>query len=191
MLKATKVVIVASAVLLIAGSFSCGSTTESGPDNSNLVSVPKRNDNANPYASNGSSNVVMYNGAKNINANVTRDNSQVRKVDTNSVETKIPSRKMADGSEVFTEMNKKGVVIETRVFKGNMYLDKIVKTTVSADDVTMKIYLKGGEVKEIPPGKFGNFRTIPASDVLSAIGINPAPKPKGPQIPKAKQKSAQ
>ncbi len=165
-----KLTVMAVFVALLGACSSCDSTTETNPGNSDQAMVPKEDNNGNPYAVNGERKIVPYNGIENVDTNVTLDNSKVKVVDTKSVDTTIRKKKMPENSEMTTEMNKQGHVLETRTFIDNQFLDKIVKTTINPKNVTLKIYFKDGEVKEIPPEALGNFRIAAVGTIMKAAG---------------------
>jgi len=75
-----------------------------------------------------------------------------------------------DNSEITSTMNAKGQPLETRAFKNHPVLVKIERTDLNDRDI--KVYLKSGKVVILPENKAGGFLTVPASDILKAIGLN-------------------
>ncbi len=160
-------------VSMLAGCNSCGGA-ETGVNanaNNTTIVVPKADNSNNPYGSNANSKIVPYNGAENINGNPTLDNSKVTVVDTTKLKPSIQARPLPENSEMTTVMNSKGQVIETRTFKDNPYISKIERVTVTPKDVTTKVYLKNGAVKDLPGDKVKDFRIIATSTVLQIIGF--------------------
>ena len=157
----------------------CGTSEELSE--ANAITVPKEDSNGNPYNSEGNRKLVPYNGIENIDRNTTLDNSKVTVIDTNKVETTIRSKKMPENSEITTEMNRKGHVIETRKFFDNPYLDKVVKTTITPKNVNLKVHLKNGRVKEIPPESIKDFRIAAVRTFLDAAEFEIPVDPDLPQ----------
>lgn len=170
--------LIVALVTVCSGCASCGDT-DAGNSNTNNVTVivPERSENANtPFSSNGNTKMVPYNGAANLNGNSTLDNSKVTVVDTSKVKTENPARPAPENSEIVTEMNAKGHVIETRRFKDNPYLDRLVKTTVTPTQVSLKVYMKSGKVHDLPVDKLADFRIAAVSTILDAVGFKPPVK---------------
>jgi hypothetical protein len=168
------------------GCNSCGAATDENNASSNnaTVIVPKEDNTNNPYASNANSKIVPYNGTENLNGNPTLDNSKVTVVDTSNVKPTIRTRPLPEDSELSTVMNSKGHVVETRTFKNNPYISKLEKVTVTPKDVSLKLYLKNGSVKELPIDKVKDFRVIATGTLLEMIGFKYPPD----SGPKAKSK---
>lgn len=79
-----------------------------------------------------------------------------------------------DNSEIFTEL--KDVPVETRVFKDHPVLIKVIKSGIPPKQ-TVKAYLKGGKVMDIPADKLPNLSNEPAIGILTLLGID---LPEGP-----------
>lgn len=175
-MKAIRFILVIAGAMVLGG---CGSCSEAGTGGANSengqVVVPKRDDSASPYNSNGNGNLVPYNGLANSNANgnPTLDNSKVTVVDTSNVKNTLKARKLPENSELTTIMNSKGHVVETRTFVNNEYISKVEKITVNPEDVTLNIHLKKGGVKKVPAGKIKDFRIATVYDLLTSVGITP------------------
>lgn len=75
-----------------------------------------------------------------------------------------------DDSEVTSRMNEKGAPVETRVFKKHSVLAKVERTDLNNQNV--KVYLKNGQIRNLPEGKAENFLTASADDILKAVGKN-------------------
>ncbi len=78
-----------------------------------------------------------------------------------------------DNSEISGTMDNEGTPVETRTFKNNPLLAKVVKIYTDAKNPQVKIYLKNGKVLNLPPGKIGNPSTASANEILTAIGAIP------------------
>jgi hypothetical protein len=167
----------------------CGSCSDAGGNlntnaNNATIVVPKADNTNNPYGSNANSKLVPYNGSENLNGNPTLDNSKITVVDTSKVKPTITTRPLPEDSELSTVMNSKGNVIETRTFKNNPYISKLERVTVTPKDVSLKLYLKNGTVRELPADKVKDFRIVATGTLLDIIGFK---YPKD-SAPKAKSK---
>lgn len=76
-----------------------------------------------------------------------------------------------DNSEISTEMNKQGQPVETRTFKDNPSLDKVVRTYITLENPQVKVYLKNGKILDLPKGKIDNPFNVPANEILTAVGV--------------------
>lgn len=62
-------------------------------------------------------------------------------------------------------------VVETRTFKKHPQLLKIERTTdTKANKKTIRVFLKGGSVKEVEDSKIPEPMKAPAADIMKAIG---------------------
>ena len=78
-----------------------------------------------------------------------------------------------DNSEISTEMNKQGQPIETRTFRDNSSLDKVVRTYVTTENPQVKVFLKNGKVLDLPKSKIDNIFNASADEILNAVGAAP------------------
>ena len=76
-----------------------------------------------------------------------------------------------DNSEISTAMNKQGQIIETRTFKDNAELAKVVRMNVDSDNQAVKVYLKNGKILDLPKGRIENIFAAPAAQILQAVGV--------------------
>lgn len=88
-----------------------------------------------------------------------------------------------DNSEMFAELGE--VPIETRVFKNHPQLIKVVKSGIPPNQ-TIKVYLKGGKIVDLPGNKIANLGIEPAASILQAAGIQPPAPPAGSRDPSKK-----
>lgn len=93
-----------------------------------------------------------------------------------------PAGKSAPDDSVFTT-RLTDVGLETRTFKSEPQLEKVERIT-SAKGKTIKVYLRNGKVFELPGDQLQNLASIPASEILKAVGILPKQQP--PLPPKSK-----
>lgn len=78
-----------------------------------------------------------------------------------------------DSSEYTTVMGKDGLPVETRVFKNNPQIDKVVKAWKSPKEKKISVYLKNGKVVELDGDKFENINSVPVTSILEAVGLKP------------------
>lgn len=165
-----------SFILLNGCASSCGSSStesnSSNKSNTNII-VPKRVDKPNSQKNtNANTNLVPYNGAKNINAkNPTLDKSKVKVIDTTKTKAEPMKKKLPDNSEGSVSMNKDGSFVEKREFKNHPQLLKLEKIIKSGKDIKFKVYLKNGKVLDVPEGKIKNLQNDSAKSILEAVGI--------------------
>lgn len=181
MFKIFRFTVLVVGALILGGCGSCGENPQGGnanTGNGNLV-VPTRDDNGNPYNTSGNANMVPYNGLDNtnLNGNPTLDNSKVTVIDTSQAKNTMKGKKLPENSELETIMNRQGHVIETRTFLDNEYISKVEKVTVTPKDITLKVYLKKGGVKEVSLEKIRDFRIATVGSLLEAAGVKMENKP--------------
>nr|MDQ3322742.1 hypothetical protein [Acidobacteriota bacterium] len=76
-----------------------------------------------------------------------------------------------DDSQVTTALGEN--LVQTRVFKNNPRINKIESVTMFTDGQqkkVVKVYLKNGQVRELPESKVKDAMTETASNILKAIG---------------------
>lgn len=120
-------------------------------------------------------------GVNPIGANANLNNIQILK--PGKMTMSKMSKPAPDNSEIFAELGE--IPIETRVFKSHPQLIKVVKSGVPPNQ-TIKVYLKGGKVVDLPGSKIANLSTEPAANILLAAGIQPAAPPAGTRDPSKK-----
>lgn len=164
---------VLAAVSVLGGcASSCGAPGETAdaPPETNIV-VPVEREAPTPA---GNANVEMVNGLDPKGGkNPTLDNSKVRVVDTTKVKTEPPKKRLPDGSEIMTTMNKEGHFVEIRRFPDHPDLEKLVRTIRSGKDIRFEVHLKNGKVHPLPEGKLENYRKASAGMILEAVGVKP------------------
>ncbi len=142
--------------------------------NANSASVANQNSGVNLNTANYSPNagtvppVVNVGGAttSNLPANVT----VVKGVPSREPNAKPPTQSAPDNSEVTTALGQN--LVQTRVFKNHPKINKIESVSTFVDGKerkTVKIYLKNGQVRELPDGQIKDAMTEAASNILKAI----------------------
>lgn len=75
-----------------------------------------------------------------------------------------------DNSEVQTIMDQNGVVTETRTFKNNKYVTKVVRTTKDGTNRTVEVYNAKGEKRNLPKDKVESAMKDTGDALASAAG---------------------
>jgi hypothetical protein len=166
-----KIIYLSLLFLGLAAVSSCSSAEKPANANKPVPEIP-----ANPPNSNTEANVqpVVIQGD---NTNVPANTANVQVITPTKMTTN-PGRPASDNSEIFTEL--KDVPIETRVFKDHPQVVKVVKAG-NPGKATIKIYLKGGKVVDVPGDKFPNLSAETAASIVAAAGI------KAPAVPQSKR----
>lgn len=135
------------------------------------------NENYNPYTNtttnaenkmDSSTKAVPYNGLKKSDVeDVFRRSSNEN---SNSIPTAV-TQPLPENSEISTQMNEKGFVLETRTFKDHPVLTKIEKTTISPKNTELKVYFKNGKVYDVPDGKIEDFRTASIKSICQSVNV--------------------
>jgi hypothetical protein len=162
---------------------SCSSAEKPANANKSIPEIP-----ANPPNSNTETNTqpVIMQQADNINGATNNVNIPIQNLKPGKV-TMNPGRPASDNSEIFVEL--KDVPIETRVFKNHPQLEKVVKSGAPGK-TTIKVYLKGGKVVDVPGDKFPNLAAETAASILAAAGVK-APASGGATRPADTKKTDQ
>lgn len=166
-----RLAILLSATFLIAA---CGSSAGNGGVNSNSAA----NTASNPAAIQANGNpanaanmiVVKPEDLANINSN---NGGRVVVNNPTGEPIKPTAFPAPDYSEYTTVMNKDGLPVETRVFKENPQIDKIVRSWKSPKEKKISVYLKNGKVVELDGDKFDSINTVPVAAILEAAGVKP------------------
>ena len=110
------------------------------------------------------------------NANTSPVNPTLAQVPTGTdpTQTMTPQPNPAiagpDNSEVQTVMDQNGVVTETRTFKSNKYITKVVRTTRDGTNRTVKVYNAKGESRSLPKDKIENAMKETGEALAAAAG---------------------
>lgn len=132
----------------------------------------------------------------NVNANgVVEPKDRRQLTDVNSEPIKPTPMQGPDNSEYTTVMGKDGMPVETRVFRDDPQIARIVRTWQSVKDKKITVYLKNGKTVSLPGDKFENVNLVSVNAIREAIGLRlPAPllsAPGQPNPKKEQQKSVQ
>ena len=168
-------VLVLGISVFVATAAGCSSAPSENSDalantNANTAVVVSTN-NSDPTANANLTSSVQNNSATgNLNIpgipNVPGTNKPISKEDpTRSPKIQAVSRPAPDSSEITTALGQD--LVETRTFKNNAQIAKI--EVIGTTKKTVKVYLRNGQVRELPEGKVGDPLSESASNILKAL----------------------
>ncbi len=177
--------IFSSLVILSASFAACTSGTSTETANANIAansnptltnSVPT-DANTNPTLQ----NVPVQNNAANspipgipvpANANIKISNNDP----TKTLKPQMPSNPAPDNSEVTSSLG--ATLVEIRTFKNHPLVSKVEVTgEPGKDDKKVKIYLKNGQVKEVPYNKDVDLMKISGNEIAKLAGLEAKTEP--------------
>ena len=87
---------------------------------------------------------------------------------TNGAKPNGPTQAAPDNSEISSTLSEN--FVQTRTFKDHPQIEKVEMTTLPKENnrKIIKVYLKGGKVKEIPEDKIGDPMAASADNILKA-----------------------
>ncbi len=160
---------------LVTFSNGCGGNgTTVANSNGNSAVVINQNTSRNLNAENNPVNANA--GFPNMNSDVPVTpnipaNVAVKDDPTGKMKGQMPTASASDNSEVTTALGEN--LVQTRVFRNHPQIAKIESVTIlggGGEKKTFKVYLKNGQVRELPEGKVKDAMTEPAANILKAIG---------------------
>jgi hypothetical protein len=165
-----------------------GATANSNANTAVIVST----NNANPINNMPSGAGDSAAGNSNIPGipNVPGTGKPISKEDpTRSGKMQDVKRSAPDDSEIKTSLGQD--LVETRTFKNNAQIAKI--EVIGTSKKTVKVYLRNGQVRELPEGKVGDPLSESASNILKALaGSNTAQtKPESKSAPQVETNDTQ
>ena len=126
--------------------------------------------------------IVPVNGQGNVNGTFPT-NENVTVVNPSAANVKLLTYPGPDDSEYAATMDKSGVAIETRTFRSDKYISKVVRTTRDPQNTTTAIYLRSGKVVTLAGDKWPDIRSQPLSVIYEAAGIKAPPAQLQPKAP--------
>jgi len=188
-----KNLLIISALSLSAVATACSTTTAPAETNANS-NVAVLQSNTNPIAGNAT---VGGGGGKADNSAVpgipnAPANANMAKGDpTKNAKVQNITNPAPDNSEVTVSLGQ--FPVETRTFKNNAELAKVERIQDVANKKTIvKVYLRNGQVKELPPNVLGNPMAASAAEILevakNAQPAKPDPKVENPPAPQSEQR---
>lgn len=151
-----------------------GNSTTDANSNVNAASAANQNAAINLNATNNSSNSNAAFPASNSGGITTPNmpaNVAVKGDLPREPKTQMLTQSAPDDSQVTTALGEN--LVQTRVFKNNPRINKIESVTMFTDGQqkkVVKVYLKNGQVRELPESKVKDAMTETASNILKAIG---------------------
>jgi hypothetical protein len=172
-------------LLYVVFSIACGSSGSVGnsSDNATASNVnPTTDGNVVPAVPQPVTNM-------NANANGVIDPKNNRQLTDARAETVKPTMTQGpDDSEYNTVMNKEGMPVETRIFRTDPQIARIVRTWQSVKDKKITVYLRNGKTVGLPGDKFENINIVSVNSIREAVGLKPpAPPPAAPGQPNPKK----
>jgi len=157
-------------ILITAG---CGGSNSAPNSNSAPIANSNRaNDQTvNPptFPANSNINPPTSNSAPSNNPALP-GNVAVKKIpmQTNGAKPNGPTQAAPDNSEISSTLSEN--FVQTRTFKDHPQIEKVEMTTLPKENnrKIIKVYLKGGKVKEIPEDKIGDPMAASADNILKA-----------------------
>ena len=185
-----KNLLIISALSLSAVATACSTTTAPAGTNANSnVAVLQSNSNpianAAPAASPATNSAVPGIPNAPANANMAKGDP------TKNAKVQNITNPAPDNSEVTVSLGQ--FPVETRTFKNNAELAKVERIQDVANKKTIvKVYLRNGQVKELPPNVLGNPMAASAAEILevarNAQPAKPDPKVENPPAPQSEQR---
>lgn len=119
-----------------------------------------------------SSNQETTTNANNANANTstTTVNTSTTTANTNTTTGEATPRTAPDGSEISVNRDANGVTTETRTFKNNSRISKVVVTNKNGKR-TATVYSSTGEHKELPENKVADALKDTGDGIADAAGF--------------------
>jgi hypothetical protein len=113
-----------------------------------------------------------------VNGSVERRRDRLRErerfeEDPSATPPPIAFQKAPENSEFAAYMEKGGMVVETRIFKGHPQLNSVIMKWIDPQTRALKVTLQNGKVVERQPVRIANLRTVSTTELLNIIGIKP------------------
>lgn len=91
---------------------------------------------------------------------------------TRTAKPQLVTRAAPDNSDISTTLGEN--LVETRTFKNNAQIAKIERITEASagGKKTVKVYLRNGQVRELPDGKVGDAMAETAANILKAVAAS-------------------
>jgi hypothetical protein len=162
-------------VLSVAG-FACSKSSEEtrrSADNGNVAAVGDASSNSSVSANAEAQAVIPGIQGAGVEANQKRP-EQYRSPGKSGTDTQAAeaSSQAPDNSTFTSKLT--DIAVETRSFKDHPLLLKVVKT-IAPGKTELKVFLRNGKVIDVPADRIKDLSTIPAMDILSVVGMDPAP----------------
>jgi hypothetical protein len=120
--------------------------------------------------------IVPSNGQGNVNGGFPA-NGNVMTVNPPGGNVKQLTYPAPDDSEYSASMDSSGVAVETRTFRSDKYIAKVVRTTRDPENKTIAVYLRSGKVVNLAGDRWPEIRSIPVTALYEAAGIKAPAEP--------------
>ncbi|HEX8396439.1 MAG TPA: hypothetical protein VF644_03270 [Pyrinomonadaceae bacterium] len=185
-----KNLLIISALSLSAVATACSTTTAPGETNANS-NVAVLQSNSNPIANTAPAASPATNSAVPGIPNAPANANMAKGDPTKNAKVQNITNPAPDNSEITISLGQ--FPVETRTFKNNAELAKVERIQDVANKKTIvKVYLRNGQVKELPPNVLGNPMAASAAEILhvaqNAQPAKPDPKVENPPAPQSEQK---
>ncbi|MDQ4120315.1 MAG: hypothetical protein M3209_02465 [Acidobacteriota bacterium] len=180
-----KNLLIISALSLSVAATACSTTTAPAETNPN-TNVAVAQNNANPIANVPPSTPVTNSAVAGIPNAPTNFNMAVKGDPTKNAKVENMASPAPDNSEITISLGQ--YPVETRTFRKHAQLAKVERIQDVANKRTIvKVYLRSGQVKELPENAVQNPMAAPAAEILEAAQnaqpAKPEPKMENPPLP--------
>ncbi len=172
-------------VVIAAVSFGCGSsqpeTNLNSKERNPAANRAGTNAAVSPAANVGQNQVPGIpgpNDASNVDVNTPGDaladqnRRKIVDVPANGPQPKPMAVDASEDSSIVTIMDKTGIATETRTFRSDQYIARLVKQT-SATGAKVTIYLKSGKAVSVEPSRVPQVNTVSLATLRELAGIKP------------------
>lgn len=163
-------------IFAVAAAIACSSANNDAATNANTATVVNSST-ANPIGANAivavpspAANSAVP-GIPNAPANAVVKGGDM----TRSAKPQLVARAAPDNSE--TTMSLGENLVETRIFKNNAQIAKVerITETANAGKKRIKVYLRNGQVRELPEGKVGDVMSETGANIFKAVSESGTP----------------
>lgn len=172
-------------VMIAAVSFGCGSSQPETNSNSKAQNTaanrPASNSAASPAANDAQTQIPGIPGpdnASNVDVNSPGDaladqnRRKIVDVPANGQQPKPTAVAAAEDSSIVTIMDKTGIATETRTFRSDQYIARLVRQ-ISSNGTQVTIYLKNGKAVSVEPSKVPQVNAVSLATLRELAGIKP------------------
>ncbi|CAN5161297.1 hypothetical protein BH20ACI2_BH20ACI2_04320 [soil metagenome] len=153
-------------------------TPERGSDakpgvNSNAVTITNTNANikvANVPSIPEAGEPPLVNGSVERRRGRSRERERIEE-DPSATPPPLTFQNAPENSEFAVYMDKGGIVVETRIFKGHPQLKTVVMKWIDPQTRALKVTLQNGKIVERQAVRIANLRTVSTTELLNIIGI--------------------
>lgn len=183
-----------NAIIILVGaitSFGCGSSQPDTNSNSkgqiSTANRPGSNAATSPAVNDGQTSIPGIPGpgnATNIDVNtpaageLEQNRRKIVDVPADGPQPKPTAVAAAEDSSIVTIMDKTGIATETRTFRSDQYVARLVRQ-ISSTGTKVTIYLKNGKAVSVDPSKVPQINVVSLATLRELAGIKPPPATTG------------